>query len=148
MTEPEIIVRTATESDLDVVSQDGHLSESVVKRKVSDGDTVLALRNGEPVGYLRLEWLWSKIPYIEMIWVLEPHRSTGVGRALLAHVEDELARRGHAVLYSSSQADESAPQAWHRKVGFEECGWFVGLNEGGVGEVFFRKALEPTGGVA
>jgi GNAT superfamily N-acetyltransferase len=146
MTEPEIVVRAATEGDLDFVSQDGYLPASVVKRKVSDGDVVLALRDGKPVGYLRLEWLWSKLPYIELIRVLEPYRRAGVGRALLTHVEAEVASRGHVALYSSSQADEPEPQAWHRRMGFEECGLLAGLNDGGVGEVFFRKALGPTGG--
>ena len=144
MTAPETVVRTATEGDLGFVSQDGHLPDSVVKRKVSDADVLLALRDGEPVGYLRLEWLWSRLPYIEMIWVLEPYRRAGVGRALLAHTEAEVTSRGHDSLYSSSQADEPEPQAWHRRVGFAECGWLAGLNEGGVGEVFFRKALGPT----
>jgi len=45
------------------------------------------------------------------------------------------------VLFSSSQANEPEPQAWHRHVGFEECGFIAGINEGGVGEVFFRKVL-------
>ena len=142
--EPEIVVRTATEGDLDFVSQDGHLSGAVLERKVSDGDVVLALRGGEPVGYLRVEWLWSKLPYIELVWVLEPHRRAGVGQALLAHVESEVVGRGHGALYSSSQANEPEPQAWHRRMGFEECGLLAGLNEGGVGEVFFRKTLAPA----
>ena len=63
------------------------------------------------------------------------------GRTLLAHVEAELTSRGHAALYSSSQADEPEPQAWHRRMGFDECGLIAGLNPGGVGEVFFRKTL-------
>ena len=146
MSEPEIVVRVATAGDLAFVSQDGYLPDFVVERKVSDGDVSIALRGGEPVGYLRLEWLWSKLPYIELIRVLEPSRRVGVGQALLAHVAAEVASRGHAVLYSSSQADEPEPQAWHRRMGFQECGLLAGLNEGGVGEVFFRKAVAPTGG--
>lgn len=146
VTQPEIAVRAATESDLGFVSQDGYLADPVVRRKVSDGNVFIAVRGDEPVGYLRLEWLWSKLPYVELIRVLEPHRRAGVGRALLAHVEAEAARRGHATLYSSSQADEPEPQAWHRRMGFEECGLLAGLNEGGVGEVFFRKSLAPPNG--
>ena len=141
LSETQITVRTAGERDLDVVSQDGGLPNLVLRRKVSDGDAFVALRGEEPVGYLRLEWLWSTLPYIEMIWVLEPHRRDGVGRALLTHAETYASGRGHAALYSSSQADEPEPQAWHRRMGFEECGFIAGLNEGGVGEVFFRKAL-------
>lgn len=141
MVQPAIAVRAATEGDLPFVSQDGYLPGRVVRRKVGEGDVFIALRAGEPVGYLRLEWLWSRLPYIELVRVLEPHRRAGVGRALLAHAEAEVARQGHRALYSSSQADEPEPQAWHRRMGFEECGLLAGLNEGGVGEVFFRKAI-------
>ena len=40
---------------------------------------------------------------------------------------------------SSSAADEAEPQAWHRAVGFEECGFVARLNHDEVGEVFFRQ---------
>jgi len=90
--------------------------------------------------------LWSKLPYIALIRVLAAHRRSGVGRALLGYVEEEAAGRGHRVLYSSSQADEPAPQAWHRRMGFAECGFLAGVNEGGVGEVFFRKLLTAKPG--
>lgn len=144
MAPPTIIVRCAATSDLEFVSQDGYLPERIVRRKIEDGAVFVAERGGECVGYLRLEYLWAKLPYIELIRVLEPHRRMGVGRALLAAVEADAAAGGHAVLYSSSQADEPEPQAWHRRMGFEECGILAGINEGGVGEVFFRKALGPS----
>jgi hypothetical protein len=54
--------------------------------------------------------------------------------------------QGCPALYSSSQADEPEAQAWHRRVGFEECGLIAGINRGGVGEVFFRKQLRAAPG--
>jgi L-amino acid N-acyltransferase YncA len=60
---------------------------------------------------------------------------------LLRFVEQDLRAGGYRALYSSSQADEAAPQAWHRKSGFQECGIIEGINEGGIGEIFFRKDL-------
>ena len=138
-----ITVRRTTPSDRHFVSQDGYLPERIVRRKMEDGDVFVAEYGGERVGYLRLEYLWAKLPYIELIRVLEPHRRSGVGRALLAFAEADVAARGHAVLYSSSQVDEPEPQAWHRRMGFAECGLLAGVNEGGVGEVFFRKATVP-----
>jgi GNAT superfamily N-acetyltransferase len=146
VTQPQIIVRTATEDDLSFVSQDGHLPEAIVRRKVRDGDVYVARWSDKRVGYLRLDWLWSRLPYIELVLVLEPYRRTGVGRSILAHVETEIASQGHAAVYSSSQVDEREPQAWHRRMGFEECGLITGLNEGGVGEVFFRKSIGPSAG--
>lgn len=135
------VVRRATPADLAFVSQDGYLPEWIVRRKIAEGDVLVAWRGDTPIGYLRLERLWSRLPYIELIRVLAPYRRTGVGRALLSHVETELVAQGHDALYSSSQADEPEPQAWHRRMGFEECGMLSGVNAGGVGEVFFRKRL-------
>jgi L-amino acid N-acyltransferase YncA len=73
--------------------------------------------------------------------VVEEERRRGIGKALLAFVERAASDAGWDVVYSSSDADEPEPQAWHRHVGFEECGFFAGHNPGGVGEVFFRKRL-------
>jgi len=52
-----------------------------------------------------------------------------------------LCDQGFDVLYSSSQVDEPKPQAWHRHMGFEECGVINGINQGDIGEIFFRKRL-------
>ena len=53
------------------------------------------------------------------------------------HVPDAVSPQ----LYSSSQENESAPQAWHLHMGFAECGFISRINAGGVGEVFFVKDL-------
>lgn len=137
---PPIRVRVATGSDLAYVSQDGYVPREVVARKVELGEVFLAERDG-PVGYLRLEHLWSIVPYIALIRVDEGMRRRGVGRALLAYVTDRLRDAGHAALYSSSTGNEPEPQAWHRHMGFEDAGALQGLNEGGVDEVFFRLPL-------
>jgi hypothetical protein len=41
------------------------------------------------------------------------------------------------------RSKEPEPQAWHRHIGFTECGALVGINDGGIGEIFFRKVLTP-----
>lgn len=65
----------------------------------------------------------------------------GAGRGLLSFLEAHLRAGGHAALYSSSQVNEAEPQAWHRHMGFAECGVIAGINEGEIGEIFFRKRL-------
>ena len=75
------------------------------------------------------------------VYVEERYQRRGVGRALLAFVADELHAAGHQHLLSSSQLDEPEPQAWHRHMGFQECGLLAGVNSGDVGEVFFVKSL-------
>ncbi len=145
----EIVIRFARRDDLDFAYQDGYIPGEVLKRKIEAQtlnpdrieDVVIAEWNGERVGYVRLECLWSIVPYISLIQVLPEYRRQGVGKALLRFIENFLREAGHEVLYSSSQADEPEPQAWHRYMGFEECGFIAGINEG-VGEVFFRKNIQ------
>ena len=145
----EIVIRFARLDDLDFAYQDGYIPAAVLKRKIEAQtalnpdhieDVVIAEWNGKRVGYVRLEYLWSIVPYIALIQVLPEYRRQGVGKALLQFIEEFLRNTGHKALYSSSQTDEPEPQAWHRHIGFEECGFVAGINDG-IGEVFFRKSL-------
>ena len=145
----EIVIRFARLDDLDFAHQDGYITAKVLKSKTEAQlalnpdcieDVVVAEWNGKLVGYVRLEYLWSIVPYISLIRVLPEYRRQGIGKALLRFIETFLREVGHEVLYSSSQADEPEPQAWHRHLGFVECGFIAGINDG-VGEVFFRKSL-------
>jgi ribosomal protein S18 acetylase RimI-like enzyme len=134
-----LAIRFAAHADLTFVQTD--LPLAVAERKLTTQEILLAEAGNVPVGLLRLEYLWSHRPYIALIRVLPEHQRQGVGRALLAFLEIHLHQNGHTTLYSSSQANEAEPQAWHRRVGFVECGFIAGINEGGVGEVFFQKRL-------
>ena len=145
----EVVMRFARVDDLDFAYQDGYIPAEILKSKIEAQvalnpdrieEIVIAEWNGKRVGYVRLEYLWSIVPYITLIRVLPEYRRQGIGKALLRFIETFLREAGHEALYSSSQADEPEPQAWHRHVGFVECGFIVGINEG-VGEVFFRKNL-------
>jgi len=129
----ELSVRFANLMDLDFVQQEQHIPTEIVKRKIEWQEVIVAERNGSLVGYVRLEYLWSSIPYIALIYVLPEHRRQGVGKAMIHFIEGFLHNRGHSALYSSSQVNESEPQAWHRHVGFEECGIMAAINAGGVG---------------
>jgi ribosomal protein S18 acetylase RimI-like enzyme len=142
MSAAPIFVRFAVPEDLAwCATRDHHIPPEIIVRKIKLSEILVAEMEGESVGYLRLEYLWSVVPYIALIGVVEQHRRQGVGRAMLDFLEAHLRAVGHSVLMSSSQVNEPEPQAWHRHMGFEECGILTGINAGGVGEVFFRKAL-------
>ena len=140
-------VRFANPTDLDGCIALDHptIPAKVIRRKIEQGEIIVAKRAGQLVGYLRLEYLWSMVPYIALIWVVEDQRHQGIGRAMLHYLENVLREQGYTALYSSSQANEPEPQAWHRHVGFEECGFIAGINEGEIGEIFFRKDLRRPG---
>jgi N-acetylglutamate synthase-like GNAT family acetyltransferase len=137
----KVNVRLAKAADLNAVNQDHYVSDEVILKKIAADEVFLLSIDGEPVGYLRLEYLWSMVPYIALVHISEPFRGQGYSHNLLNFVEDYLREKGFDILYSSSTGNEAEPQAWHRHMGFEECGFIAGMNEGGVGEIFFRKEL-------
>jgi ribosomal protein S18 acetylase RimI-like enzyme len=138
----EVSIRLATPADLDFVRQDGFIPIKIVERKIEQEEVIVAEWNGKLIGYMRLEYLWSLIPYMAVISITPEYRRRGVGKAILRFTEAFLRDRGHNALYSSSQANEPEPQTWHRHAGFEECGIIAGINRDGIGEIFFRKHLK------
>jgi predicted GNAT superfamily acetyltransferase len=134
-------VRLAVPDDLAFIQQKCHFAEKEVLRKFGENQIFLLTVDDNPAGYLSIGYLWSTVPYIDMLWISEAYQKKGFSRPLLGFVEDYLKERGHSTLYSSSTADEEEPQAWHRHMGFVECGVISGLNDGGIGEIFFRKRL-------
>jgi GNAT superfamily N-acetyltransferase len=136
------VIRFAGPDDLEwCVVHDPHVTEQIVRHKIVNDEIVVAETDGELIGYVRLEYLWSTIPYIGLVFVLKDYQNEGVGRGLVEFLREYLSERGHDMLLSSSQADEPEPQAWHRAMGFSECGILNCINEGGIGEIFFRMLL-------
>ena len=133
--------RWAETADAGLLSAFPEWPEDLLARKLAGGEIALAEAEGRVVGYLALERLWALVPFVAHVWVDPAYRQRGLGRALLALLEAEVRAQGQPFYYSSSQADEPEPQAWRRRTGFEECGILAGHDEGGVGEVFFRKWL-------
>ena len=141
MNKEEVNVRFAELGDLDFLKQKSGLSRERLLQKIQRDEILIVSVGDEPVGQLWFAFLWSTIPLIERIHLEEGYRKRGLSRVLLGYLEIYLQAGGYHVLYSSSQVDEPEPQAWHRYLGFAECGVIAGLNDGGIGEVFFRKAI-------
>lgn len=137
----DITVRLGQLEDLEECSHIDDLDKETLKRHFTSKSVFVAATRDEIVGYLRLEYLWSKVPFIALIQVCPKHLRQGIGQAVLGFLESFLREKGHLQLLSSAQVDEPSGQNWHRAMGFEECGILAGVNEAGIGEVFFRKVL-------
>lgn len=136
------VIRFAVATDIDICLQYDHCKDrGLLLRKIEAGELIIAELDGKPVGYLTIQFIWEVLPYISLVRVAEPFQRQGIGRRMLAFLEQHLREQGHKQLLSSSQVDEPEPQAWHRARGFRECGILAGVNEGAIGEVFFRKKL-------
>lgn len=137
-----VTIRLAAPADVAGCMRLEHtLTPDEVLHKMSHDEIFVALCGDQVIGYLRVGYLWGRVPCIDLIRLLPDHQGQGIGRQMLGVLEDELRQRGCRMLLSSSTANEARPQAWRHPTGFVECGILAGVNEGGVGEIFFRKTL-------
>lgn len=135
----DITVRRATERDLPwLVEHDGVLEARELTPKVAQREVLLAELDGELAGFLRLDHLWSLLPFVAQVRVVEPYRRRGVGRALVGAACQHAREIGWGFLLSSTTAGEADPRAWHLAVGFEPCGVLAQFNEDGTDEDFYR----------
>ena len=103
---------------------DGRLSEAEFARKVRDRRSLVLLEGERIIGILRWSLFWDEIPFCTLLYIREDCRGKGYGRALMARWEADMAARGHGMVLTSTQADETA-QLFYRKLGYGDCGGFA-----------------------
>lgn len=137
----DISVRLADAHDLNWLAEhDGHLDALALATKLARSEVLVAEVGGGAAGLLRFDWLWSSVPFVAQVRVLQPYRRLGVGRALVDALTEHARASGARLLLSSATGSEPEPQAWHLALGFEECGRLSGINDD-VAEVVFQRRL-------
>lgn len=91
------------------------------------------------MGWLRFGYLWDAIPFMNLLFVLEPHRGRGLGRGLVLFWEDQMRQRGYGRVMTSTQADEDA-QHFYRRLGYADVGRFT-LPDAPAAELLLVKSL-------
>ena len=135
-------LRFAEASDLSWIdSMDKGASRKTLMRKIDAREIILAELENETIALLQFDLLWACKPFVSQVSVIEKCRRQGVGECLLEYLEKILAEQGYSFYLSSSMPDNRPGKQWHRKMGFEECGFLAGINPGGVGEIFYKKGL-------
>lgn len=110
-------------------------------RAVAIERVFLAEHAGQPVAYLRFEYLGGRVPFVVALRLTPDARGRGVGHALLLRLEEELRREGHTRLFSSAPEGDAGAGRWHRSEGFVPCGAVEGLFDPEQTEQFYRKRL-------
>ena len=118
---------------------DRHISGSELRYLISRGRILIAEEQGIFCGWLRWNLFWDNTPFMNMLYLPEPHRGKGWGRALVEFWEDEMKASGYRMVLTSTQSDEYA-QHFYQKLGYTAIGGF--LLPGDPYEVIFHKSLE------
>lgn len=59
----DVIVRFARIDEMEFVVRKGYLEKEIVKRKIKSHEILIAEQRRQPAGYLRFEYLRSRVPY-------------------------------------------------------------------------------------
>ena len=145
MTDWKVSVREAAEADLAwCLATDGHLDEADLVPKIRAHEIFIAEAGGMPAGLLRFDLMWSAVPFIAQVRVLEGYRRQGIGQLLLRAVEERARERGSIAVLSSVAlgSDHTAALGWHKAMGFEGFGVVHGMFPAEQTEAFYVKILE------
>lgn len=122
-------IRLAEECDFEILSRnDKHVSAEMLKKKISDKNILIAEKNGEFAGWLRYNLFWDEMPFMNMLFVIEKFRGTGIGRELVRSWEKMMSEQGYKFLLTSTQANEYS-QHFYRKLGYSDLGGFFPFGE-------------------
>ncbi len=128
------------------------VEERIAKGRLSTYDFVFAEADGELLGYACYGATPGTEITFDLYWIVvdSARRGRGLGQALLARVERDVARRGGEGLYAdTSGTDGYAPtRAFYRKAGFETMAELPEFYRVGDAKIIYRKqiAREPDPG--
>ncbi len=130
-------IRIATQNDLlRIAKQDRHISREELKNLISLGRVAVAEDGEVFLGWMRWNLFWDNTPFLNMLYLLEPHRGKGYGKAMMDWWEAEMQKQGFESLMTSTASDEYA-QHFYQKLGYAAIGGFTPPGE--VYELIFWK---------
>ena len=132
-------IRTATPADLPVIAEyDHHISREELRNLISLGRVAVAEENETFLGWLRWNLFWDNTPFLNMLYLLEPHRGKGHGTAMMQWWEAEMRNLAFSTVMTSTASDEYA-QHFYGSLGYTAVGGFA--LPGDVYELIFCKTL-------
>jgi Acetyltransferases len=122
-------IRLASPGDVDGINaSDKHIGRKELQSIINQNRVYVAQENGQFLGWLRYNLFWDNTPFVNMLFVLEPYRGKGIGKALMLHWEEDMKSRRYDLLMTSTMSSET-PQHFYRKLGYRDAGSLLLPNE-------------------
>ena len=68
-------IRLADAQDFALLAKyDQHISPEELRRKLDRSEVMIATDNGVFAGWMRWNFFWDEIPFLNMLYLLEPYR--------------------------------------------------------------------------
>ena len=132
-------IRYASEQDRAfLVSNDKWICSGTIQKKIIDKQILVAQDKENLIGWLRYGLFWDNVPFMYMLHLLDEYQGKGLGRTLVEYWENEMKRKGHKVVLTSTAQTEYA-QHFYVKLGYRSIGSFQLSDE--PLEIIFSKSL-------
>lgn len=136
------IRRVTVEDKRAWMSMDHQATEEGFLQKEAAGLGYILWEERAAVGLLHYSVLWDRLPFLNLLYVVEEQRRRGYASAAMAQWEEAMKQQGYPMVLLSTQVDEST-QHFYRKLGYEDCGCLL-LDRTPLAqpmELFLRKVL-------
>jgi GNAT superfamily N-acetyltransferase len=112
----------ATQQEFDYLCvHDRHVSAEVLRQKIERQEILIGWDEDCPIGYLRFNYFWDEIPFMNLLFIEALYRGKGYGKALVQYWQQEMQKRNFKQVLTSTMSNESA-QHFYRKLGYIDCG--------------------------
>ncbi len=117
-------IRNANMNDLNVILQyDHHITENELSTLITLKRVLIVAENHQFVGWLRYNLFWDNIPFLNMLYILEPFQNKGYGKALIEHFEKKVKEKGYEFVMTSTVSNEKA-QHFYYHLHYQPIGGF------------------------
>lgn len=132
-------IQAANINDLEFISKnDTHISEIELKNLFDLQRIYVIKENTEIAGWLRYNLFWDNTPFMNMLYITEPYRGKGYGKALVRYWEENMKRQNYSKIMTSTASDEYA-QHFYNKLNYITVGGFTPI--GDTYEIILSKEL-------
>ncbi len=129
----------AGSEDLDYLEERDHIGRETIGQKIARREFIVAHRDDQRVGFLRYNYFWDDMPFMNLLWVQEELRSKGFGTRLISFWEEEMRKLGYDSIMTSTLSTNVRAQLLYRRFGYEDSGSL--LIPGDPLEILFLKTL-------
>lgn len=84
----------ALPEDLDYLVEKDHIDGDMIGEKIARQEFIVARQDDRRVGFLRYNYFWDDVPFMNLLWVRGDLRSRGFGTQLISFWEEEMRKLG------------------------------------------------------
>ncbi|MGX7351756.1 hypothetical protein RU97_GL001174 [Enterococcus canis] len=118
-------IRKAEEKDITTLNRlDVHVTETKLDELVLLEQVYVVTEGEKIVGWLRYNFFWDEIPFMNMLFFDEAYRGKGYGTRLVCRWEEDMKMKGYKEVMTSTVAEETA-QHFYYSLGYHSIGGFT-----------------------